>query len=75
MTAIAKRVFVDDIAIVSVAKMVKEIEEKTNKPKTIQKVRARLDDSGWTLAAHKTQAVLISSRMIEEKIGSDRWRP
>ena len=42
--------FADDIAIFSVVKTVREIEEKTNI--AIQKVGACLDESGLTLAAH-----------------------
>ena len=58
--------FADDIAIVSVAKTVGEIEEKTNT--AIRNVGAWLDEAGLTLAAHKTEAVLISGRKIVEKM-------
>ena len=58
--------FADDIAIVSVAKTVREIEEKTNT--AIRNVGAWLDEAGLTLAAHKTEAVLISGRKIVEKM-------
>ena len=44
--------FVDDIAVVSVAKTVKKIEEKTNIG--IRKVETWLDEAGLTLAAHNT---------------------
>ena len=44
--------FADDIAIVSVAKTVTEIEEKTNA--AIQNVGTRLDEAGLALAANKT---------------------
>ena len=57
--------FADDIAIVAIAKTVKEIEEKTNI--LIRKVEARPDEVGLTPAAHKKEAVLISGRKIMEK--------
>ena len=56
--------FADDVAIVSVAKKVKEIEVKTNI--AVRKVEECLDETGLTLAAHKTEAVLIS--------GWRRWK-
>ena len=46
--------FGDYTAIVSIAKMVTDIEEKTNA--AIQNVGAWLDKAGLTLAAHKTEA-------------------
>ena len=58
--------FAADIVIVSVAKMVKEIQEKTNI--SIGKAGRWLDEAGLTLAAHKTEAVLISGRKIVEKM-------
>ena len=58
--------FTDDIAIISVTKTVREIEEKTNA--AIQNVGAWQDESGLTLAAHTTKAVLISGRKIVEKM-------
>ena len=58
--------FADDIAIVSVAKTVRESEEKTYT--AIRNVGAWLDETGLTLAAHKTEAVLISGRKIVEKL-------
>ena len=60
MTTITKRdynsivCFADDIAIVSVAKTVRVIEDNTNA--VIQNVGARLNETGLTLAAHKTEA-------------------
>ena len=59
--------FEDDIAIVSVAKTVREIEEKTNT--AIRNVRAWLDEAGLTLAAHKTEDLDKDSG----EDGSDRW--
>ena len=58
--------FADDIAIVSVAKTVREIEEKTNT--TIRNIGAWLTEAGLTLAAHKTEAVLISGQNILTKM-------
>ena len=58
--------FADDIAIVSVSKTVKKIEEEMNI--VIRKVDAWLDAVGLTLAAHKTESVLISGRKIVEKM-------
>ena len=49
--------FADNIAVVSVAKAVMKIEEKTNTE--IRNVGARLDEAGLALAAHKMEAVLI----------------
>ena len=56
--------FADDIAIASVAKTVREIEEKTNT--AIRNVGAWLGEASLTLAAHKTEAVLISGRKLVE---------
>ena len=58
--------FADDIAIVSVGKTVREIEEKTNT--AIRNVGAGLDEAGLTVAEHKTEAVLIGGRKIVEKM-------
>ena len=58
--------FANYIAIVSVAKTVTEIEEKTNI--AIRKVGACLDEAGLILAANYTEAVLISGRNIVEKV-------
>ena len=58
--------FADDIAIVLVAKTVREIEKKTNT--AIRNIGAWLDEAGLTLAAHKTEAVLISGRKTVEKM-------
>ena len=55
-------VFVDDIAIVSIAK----IEAKPNA--AIKNVGAWLDESGLPIAAHKTEAVLISGMKIVKKM-------
>ena len=57
--------FADDIAILSVAKTVRQIEEKTNT--AIRNVGAWLDKTGLTLTEHKTNTVLISRRKIVEK--------
>ena len=48
--------FADDIAIVSVDKTVREIEEQTNIA------------SGLTLAAHKTEGVWISGRKLVKRM-------
>ena len=58
--------FADDIAIVSVLKMIRDIEEKTNV--SILNVKAWLDEAGLTFAAYKTEAVLISGRRMAEKM-------
>ena len=58
--------FAEDIAIVSVAKTIGQIEEKTNT--AIRNVGTWLDEAGLTLAAHKTNTVLISRRKIVEKM-------
>ena len=55
--------FADDIAIVSVDKTVREIEEQTNI--AIRKVGARL---GLTLPAHKTEGVLINGRKLVKRM-------
>ena len=59
--------FADDIAIVSVAKAVREIEEKTNRAN--RNVAPWLDEAGLPLVAHKTETVLISG-----EDGSNRCR-
>ena len=56
----------DDITVVSVAKMAKKIEEKTNT--AARNVGAWLDEAGLKLDAHKT--VLISGRKIVEGMGA-----
>ena len=53
--------FADNIATVSVAKTVKDIEEKTN-------IAIRKGTVGLALAANETDAVLISDRKIVEKM-------
>ena len=58
--------FADDIAIVPITKTVIEAEDKTNA--AIQNVGAWLDEPGLTLAAHKTEPVLISDQKIVEKM-------
>ena len=52
--------FRDDIAIVSVAKTVNEVEKKMNI--SIPKVGEWLDQEFLTFAAHKTETVLLSGR-------------
>ena len=47
------------LSTVSVAKMVREIEEKTN-----ENVGAWLYEAGLTIAAHKTKDILISGQTI-----------
>ena len=58
--------FADDIAIVSVAKTVIEIGKKTNT--AIQNVGAWLYKPCFTIAANKTDAVLITGQKIVEKM-------
>lgn len=52
--------FADDIAIVTVAKHIHKVEAATNT--AIEEIRAWLKTASLTLAEHKTEAVLISSR-------------
>ena len=54
--------FADDIAIVSVSKMVREMDT------AIRNVGVWLDEADLTLSAHKTGTVLISGRKIVEKM-------
>ena len=56
--------FADNIAIVLVAKTVREIEEKTKA--AIQNVGAWLDEAGLTLAAYTAEVVFISGQKIVE---------
>ena len=58
--------FADNITIVSVEKTVKKIQKKTNIVN--RNVGAWLDDTSLTLAAHRTEAILISGRNIVEKM-------
>lgn len=58
--------FADDIALVCEAKGLSEAETVTNA--SIQIVRSWLGTMGLSLADHKTEAVLISSRKIRETI-------
>lgn len=58
--------FADDIALVCVAKELHVAQTITNA--SIQIVRSWLRSMGLSLADHKTEAVLISSRMIRETI-------
>lgn len=58
--------FADDIALVCVAKELVEAETITNA--SIQIVRSWLGSMGLSLADHKTEAVLISSRKARETI-------
>ena len=58
--------FANEIAIVSAAKTVREIEEKMDT--AIRNVGEWLDESDLTLAVHKKEAVLISGRKIVEKM-------
>ncbi|KAH8338798.1 hypothetical protein KR067_008493, partial [Drosophila pandora] len=52
--------FADDVAVVVVAKTVREVEATANR--AIEKVEAWLSTARLQLAPHKTEAVLISSR-------------
>jgi len=56
--------FADDIAIVAVAKKLKDVE--TNTISTIQIVIKWMANNSFSLAAHKTESVLISSRKVVE---------
>ena len=62
--------FAEDITIVSVAKTVREIEEKMNA--VIRNVGAWLDEASLKLAAHKMEVVLISGAEDSGEDGSDR---
>lgn len=52
--------FADDIAVVTVAKTIDEVQNATNA--AIRQIRRWLQDSGLELADHKTEAVLITGR-------------
>jgi len=56
--------FADDIAIVAVAKELRDVETSTNV--AIEQVICWLASNSLSLAAHKTEAVLISSRKAVE---------
>ena len=56
--------FADDIAVVTVAKHIHEIESATNE--AIEKIEDWLGTAGLELAGHKTEAVLITSRKAVE---------
>ena len=58
--------FADDIAVASIAKKVKVVDEKTNI--AIRKVETRPDEEALPLAAHKSVAVLISGPKIAKKM-------
>lgn len=58
--------FADDIAVVTVAKHIHEVEAATNM--AIMKVQTWLESASLTLAGHKTEAVLITSRKSVEYI-------
>ena len=64
----------DVTTIVTVANMVREREEKTNKAN--RNVGAWLNEAGLTLASHKRKAIFISGRKTVEKmeviVGSTR---
>lgn len=56
--------FADDLALVVVAKQVREVEAAANK--AIQTIASWLSDASLELAEHKTEAVLITSRKKTE---------
>ncbi|KAH8335205.1 hypothetical protein KR067_000794, partial [Drosophila pandora] len=58
--------FADDLALMVVAKETKEVETKANN--AIKCISAWIADSGLDLAAHKTEAVLFTSRKTVEHI-------
>lgn len=58
--------FADDIAVVTVAKHIHEVETATNK--AILTIRNWLETAGLELADHKTEAVLITGRKSLEYI-------
>lgn len=58
--------YADDIAIVVVAKHIEDVAQNCNT--VIQNVKTWLQTAGLELAAHKTEAVLLSSRKKVEKI-------
>ncbi|XP_070144861.1 uncharacterized protein [Drosophila kikkawai] len=58
--------FADDIALVTVEKHLTEVSTKCSR--AIDILMSWLADNGLSLAEHKTEAVLISSRKIVEKV-------
>ncbi|KAH8323775.1 hypothetical protein KR067_012650, partial [Drosophila pandora] len=58
--------FADDLALMVVAKETKEVESNANN--AIKCISAWMADSGLDLAAHKTEAVLFTSRKKVEHI-------
>jgi hypothetical protein len=58
--------YADYIAIVVVAKYIEEIEVVSNE--AISRVREWLETVGLELAAHKTEAVLVSNRKKKESV-------
>lgn len=56
--------FADDIAVVTVAKQINEVESATNV--AISQIKSWLGSAGLELADHKTEAVLITSRKSVE---------
>jgi len=56
--------FADDVDITIVAKTIAEVEDMANT--AVRKVESWLSLAGLQLAAHKTEAVLISSRQLVE---------
>ncbi|KAH8247932.1 hypothetical protein KR032_004023, partial [Drosophila birchii] len=64
--------FADDVAIVVVAKDLAAAEARADA--AIQAVESWLAVAGLELAAHKTEAVLISSRKASERVGGTTIR-
>lgn len=66
--------FADDVAIVTVAKHIHEIEAVTSE--AIERIRRWLESAGLELADHKTEAVLITGRKQTEtmtiRVGRER---
>ncbi|KAH8255104.1 hypothetical protein KR026_006793, partial [Drosophila bipectinata] len=58
--------FADDLALLVVAKEIKDVE--TNASEAIRRISTWMTDSGLDLAAHKTEAVLFTSRKKVEYI-------
>lgn len=58
--------FADDIAVVVTAKHLTEVELSANV--VIERIKQWLENAGLSLAEHKTDAVLISSRKVKELI-------